>query len=80
MEIRSIWEMMYSGMGVAGWVIGFLMALGVALVVLGGIGYGVLALLRSDDGGKGGEADDGSGHPVAGRHAARVGGNDGPRP
>lgn len=68
-----IWEKMYEGMGAAGWVIGFLMIAGLALIVFGGVGYGVLRLLESDAGKEGGERGNERGN--VGRHAERVGQN-----
>lgn len=48
----SIWQHMYQGMGAAAWLCGFLFLLGLALVLIGGVGYAVLALLRSDTDGE----------------------------
>lgn len=45
----NLWTEMYRGMGFAAVVVGFLFMLGVTLVILGGIGWSILALLKSDD-------------------------------
>lgn len=66
-----IWEQMYRGMGAAGWVIGFLLIAGLALIAFGTIGWAVLRLLESDFWKEGGERGNERGN--VGRHAARVG-------
>lgn len=62
--MTSLWEHMYSGMGAAAWAWGFMVILGIGLLVLGTVGYLVLALLKSDEPeGEEGKDDDGDADP-----------------
>ena len=45
----NIWMEMYRGMGAAAVVIGFLLMLGFTLLVIGVIGYVVMAIVGADD-------------------------------
>ena len=45
----NIWMEMYRGMGYAAVVIGFLLMLGFTLLVIGVIGYVVMAIVGADD-------------------------------
>ena len=60
----NLWTEMYRGMGFSAVVIGFIFMLGVTLVILGGIGWSILALLKSDD--PDGEVTDDDGEPDGG--------------
>ena len=45
----NLWTEMYRGMGFAAVAIGFLFFLGVVLLLLGGIGWSILALMKNDE-------------------------------